>query len=389
MSAFRVPGTAFLVLAGVLCGPPGMVAQAHAPSALRAEHVLEGHGGAVTAARWSPDGRRVATACTDGVVRLWDAATGALQRELRGHAGVVWDLDWTTDGTRLVTGGRDGTGRIWDGGGGDELHVLRHGGSGAVLHVRVVNASQVVLHGGDDTPQVWSVDTGEKLFDLEGHIDVVWAMDVAAGRWLVTGSQDRTVRLWDLEDGHCVRAFGEAKDHPREAPNLGPGSPVLCVAIRDDGQVVTAGHRDGTVIRWRADGTTLQEIASPFVATPAGAPPPRSGACVSLATIPGTGRVVAGYAAGTAFVFARKAGAGAQGPTLHGWVQQLAVTPDGVRAACGSWSGEVRLWKPGDPRALVWVAQHARRVTALAVSPDGTRLLSASGDKTARIWKLP
>jgi WD40 repeat protein len=62
----------------------------------------------------SPDGRLLATAGADGVVRLRDARTWALRRALRGHTDAVNSVDFNGDGTELVTTSRDHDVRIWD-----------------------------------------------------------------------------------------------------------------------------------------------------------------------------------------------------------------------------------------------------------------------------------
>ena len=63
---------------------------------------------------FAPDGKTAATACDDGLIRIYNTADGALLRTLQGHTEAVLALDFTPDGSRLATAASDLTLRLWD-----------------------------------------------------------------------------------------------------------------------------------------------------------------------------------------------------------------------------------------------------------------------------------
>jgi WD40 repeat protein len=73
---------------------------------------LKGHTNTVLRMALSPEGRRLASASTDGTVRVWDLASGE-SRALRGHVGAVVHVAFSRDGRRVLSAGQDGTVRLW------------------------------------------------------------------------------------------------------------------------------------------------------------------------------------------------------------------------------------------------------------------------------------
>jgi WD40 repeat protein len=72
------------------------------------------HIGRVYGLAFNADGSRLATACQDSVVHLWDVKTAQEVAELRGHESYVHAVDFSRDGTRLLSASGDFTVRLWD-----------------------------------------------------------------------------------------------------------------------------------------------------------------------------------------------------------------------------------------------------------------------------------
>jgi WD40 repeat protein len=93
----------------------------------------------------------------------------------------------------------------------------------------------VVSGSNDKTVRVWDLETGLGERRLEGHTDEVTAVVVTPdGRRAVSGSEDKTVRVWDLERGRALACFsGEAV--------------IQTVALTSHGHVIVAGDKAGNV----------------------------------------------------------------------------------------------------------------------------------------------
>jgi WD40 repeat protein len=63
---------------------------------------------------FTPDGQRLACACADGSIRLWDVRTQQEVAEIRGHEAYVHQVAFSPDGTRLVSASGDCSVRVWD-----------------------------------------------------------------------------------------------------------------------------------------------------------------------------------------------------------------------------------------------------------------------------------
>lgn len=164
---------------------------------------LDRHPDWITRATFTPDGRQAITACHDRTLRVWDAATGK-QRLAIPHPAAIWGLAVTPDGSQILTG----TGGSLT----SSLTVLK------------------IATGPDNVLRSWDTSTGKLVRAMQGHDDVVYAIDVSPdGRLAVTGGSDGTMRLWDLAGGR------ELCRTPRQRGR------VPAVAFSPDGGQIVAG----------------------------------------------------------------------------------------------------------------------------------------------------
>ncbi|KAJ3007725.1 UNVERIFIED_CONTAM: hypothetical protein HDU68_003381, partial [Siphonaria sp. JEL0065] len=184
----------------------------------------------------------------------------------------------------------------------------------------------------DMTVKIWDTETGECLHTLVGHTLAVTSVAVSSdGRFVVSGSYDKTVKVWDREVG-----FGKGQ----EQTLVGHTDAVNSVAVSSDGRFVVSGSNDKTVKVWDRE---------------------------------------VGFGKG-------------QEQTLVGHtndVTSVAVSSDGRFVVSGSYDKTVKVWDrevgfgKGQEQTLVG---HSGSVNSVAVSSDGRFVVSGSDDKTVKVW---
>jgi WD40 repeat protein len=265
---------------------------------------------------------------------------------------------------------------------------------------RVVTASQ------DKTARVWDVETGETACILQGHGGALGsAVFSPDGKRVVTASDDATARIWDAESGRELRVLA-GHVHALQSASFD----------LDGARVLTVGQ--STVRLWDASSGSVTHVFDQH----------EGGVTAGRFSPDGT-RVVTGGWDGTAKVWDTARGsllgtlsghserlldiefsadgkviATASDPEAHVWeasthaelsvarghahgIYSVALTSDGARLATGSEDFTARIWAARTGEEL-HVLRHDHKVVSVDISRDDALLLTASYDKTARVWEI-
>jgi len=151
----------------------------------------------ISAIAWSHDGTRLAAACGDKTIRLWDTESGKLKATFQTSSDWIYTLAWSSDGERLALAHGNSTAEVIDAFDGHSLLVY----TGHRDNVRDIAWSPdnnlLATASNDTTVQLWDAATAKHIYTFGKHMawttSVAWSPD---GTRVASASNDKTVKVW-------------------------------------------------------------------------------------------------------------------------------------------------------------------------------------------------
>ncbi len=421
----------------------------------RCLRTFEGHTNLVNAVVMSPDGRYVLSGSSDCTLRLWDVEIGRCLRTFEGHIDQINSVDLSHDGNYALSGsgaitGEDYTLKFWkttctettysapfmlcrartsetvfsaqktykyhlaavqealvqrefvkvarylslaksqpgyDRGSevmdlwtklyhqlprkdlrGAWEHISFEGHNSKIRSVTQSSDGCYALSGSwDKTLKLWDTKTGRCLRTFEGHLYDVNSVALSSDRrYALSGGGDNTLKLWEVETGNCLRTF--------EAHANGVNS----VYLSNDGCYALSGGGDGTLKLWEVQtGRCLRTFTG------------HKGVVQSVFLSADGLYALSGSSDNTLKLWQVPTGRCLQTFEGHvGFVESGVLSFDNRYALSGSWDGALKLWETETGRCLRTFEGHEGVVTSVALGSDQNYVLSGSGDKTLKLWEI-
>ena len=259
---------------------------------------------------------------TDKIVHdytKWLLPKGA---KIRHGKGDIKEIVYSPDGAKFAVASSIGI-WIYNSQTGEELNLYM-GHTGRVLSVSFNPDGTTIVSGSKDKSiRLWDVETGENVQTMLRHTKDVNSVSFCPdGTTIVSGSGDRTICLWDVVTGEHIRTLSGHRDD------------VNSVSFSPDGTTIVSGSSDKTIRLW--DVVTGEHI-----------------------------RTLSGHSKD---------------------VNCVLFSPDGNIIASGGDDNAIHLWKAHDGTHLRTLTKHSGDVYSVSFSPDGRLIASSSMDNTSRLW---
>ena len=258
--------------------------------------------------------------------------------------------------------------------------IVQTGHTDAIDSISISPDGKVMASGSEDnTIKLWNIKTGQQLRSFEGHTDFVVSVAFSPdGTKLATGGYDKTVRLWDVKTGNIIKTLTV------------DSSGITSVAFSPDGDTIASGSGDKTVILWDLKSGAQEKLIG------------HRDSVNSVAFSP-DGLLASGSGTHSMLVDGVHTSNGDN--TIRLWdiktrklikileghsslIESITFSPNGKIIASGSYDGRIKLWnvQTGEQIRSLENSSPSSGIMSVAFSPDGEKIVSGNNENTISLW---
>jgi WD40 repeat protein len=210
--------------------------------------ILHKHRGDVRCVAFTPDGKMLATGGHDRKILFWNLRDRQVENTLYLDDTAAHSMVLSQDGRILITGSYRKI-KVWETSSAqnqknsqDTQPIYTLMGHSHIVSSLAISADAKFLVSGsqDQTIRVWNLATGELVHTLKGHRDTVNTVALSPDEQIIaSGSADKTIKLWHLQSGELLGTF------------TGHTHTVTALSFTDSGEMLVSGSLDKTIKIWQ------------------------------------------------------------------------------------------------------------------------------------------